>query len=1670
MSTAQLERSVRPSPQAYKESLSGRPKAAPCLLFELGIDQSADHRIIMILSTELARGAKPLVRMEGNNTYLDPPEATSGTSRSADKETKSFAFDKSYWSAGPKDEPGYASQQTLYEDLGRDLLDHSFQGFNTCIFAYGQTGSGKSYSMMGYGSDRGIIPLICEALFERITSLSTDKLSFTVEVSYTEIYQEKVRDLLNPSNKGNLKVREHPSLGPYVEGLSKLAVQSFPDIEALMDEGTKARTVAATNMNETSSRSHAVFTLLLTQRRLDVETGMAGEKVSRISLVDLAGSERANSTGATGTRLKEGALINKSLTTLGRVIAALAAASGGGKHAGEKVPYRDSVLTWLLKDSLGGNSKTAMVAAISPADYEETLSTLRYADQAKKIKNKAVVNEDPNAKLIRELKEELATLRTRMTGASNEATYDPDIPAEQQIVSYRTQAGEIKTITKAELQDQLEQSERLMASVTETWEEKLVRTQEVQKEREQALEALGITIEKNQVGVHTPKKMPHLVNLNEDPLMSECLIYQIKLGKTTVGNLGSEVAADIRLSGSNILAEHCYFESSPDGKVVLHTLPGSLTMVNGRRISVDQPRELRSGFRIILGDFHVFRFNHPEEVRKARDAVHQLRSPLSNDFDNAASKGSPAGTRPESPMSTAEADWSYARREAVVARLNGQNVNLDKLKDEELNRLYADILKVRHSRTASSVTSGDRPDSRMSLLDSVHEGDDDEDEPGEGRSGRPYSGGTWSTGPTSYGDLDESTLTLSRSPDLGDRVQAFKDEYETKLQTMADANVKVEVVTAEKAQMEAKLRSLEAKMIAQKNKYDKKVKRLKSTKSSNEVPSDDDEFDSTPLTPRELRLARNAIQRWRRCQRVRMAEDTFSQAVLVKEANAISRELKKGTTFQFVVIERDIPSSVEGAIVRLAEFEASSDPTLATCHKPCIGVKVLDRRHRMTSIWTLTKLQHRMQLMRNLFKWVDNPEYSQHFAWQDPFYESEAERSNGFSYVGSATVSLAPLSRNLPATNVVQIHSPYTADPMGTCRVRIKPLSIETPDTPSVPLGRGTHPSIAAFVEGSKLSFEVIVDRVIGMSKSDFVAVHLQLSASSFFIKSPGEDDEFVAGDAVNLISSLASEIRLRHTFSVVFTAERLRELSEGYAPISFFAKVTPAHLDKIERWDEARDSSTSSKIANAPSLRGDPENGDVTRRHEDDLIVEQTHDVLAKIEIRELGESGNYESVVVVSSNPLDSGAFFLRQGLQRRIVIHLSHNSGRAWQWKRVAKVSLGDVRMLDARGRVHAATSAADVDLRGLGNPRAGFTSDGVATLNFAAAWDSSVHDSPHLNRSTPSGSRVLVRLHFQVSASNCSEPIPFSMDIGVTVQNRDARGPSKLMNLLGASRLSSSVTNVFSVRLTPCLTKNPTEIWRLNTAEMYVRGEELLANWRPRGLSLIRDYERGWKATIKAADVEAAKAVLAAFELTLPSPVEGRTSKERLAQAVELWQKRFGAVGEISFEREPSSKPSAVIDLAPPPMPSPSLIVTPPRSPRLSGTTTLVPRSEMFSKRGWVALLRDPTSNKWKKYWLVLRRPYLYLYEHSNELDETMVINVSSVRIEQSPEIGQMLEVGDESGMSSSNQRLMSSISCLFLQRQFAFAIFTHQNSYFLSTSSMREMIDWIKIIDPSLAAS
>ncbi|KAK5085493.1 hypothetical protein LTR05_004778 [Lithohypha guttulata] len=361
-------------------------------------------RVRAFLPREIERGAECLIDMDPateTTRLVAPPSSDPANARAQTRkvvEEKTFTFDKSFWSHDMEDEH-YAHQEEVYNCLGEEFLDHNFEGYHTCIFAYGQTGSGKSYTMMGTSDQPGLIPRTCEDLFERIESNESANVSYSVRVSYFEVYNEHVRDLFQPRTDppSYLKIRESPTEGPYVKDLTEIQVKSYSEILKYMRMGDSSRTVASTKMNDTSSRSHAVFTIMLKQIHHDYTTDETTERLARIRLVDLAGSERAKSTEATGQRLREGGNINKSLTTLGRVIAALAdpkATRQGGRGRRDVVPFRDSILTWLLKDSLGGNSKTAMIACIAPSDYDETLSTLRYADQAKRIRLQATVNQD----------------------------------------------------------------------------------------------------------------------------------------------------------------------------------------------------------------------------------------------------------------------------------------------------------------------------------------------------------------------------------------------------------------------------------------------------------------------------------------------------------------------------------------------------------------------------------------------------------------------------------------------------------------------------------------------------------------------------------------------------------------------------------------------------------------------------------------------------------------------------------------------------------------------------------------------------------------------------------------------------------------------------------------------------------------------------------------------------------------------------------------------------------------------------------------------------------------------------------------------------------------------------------------------------------------------------
>ncbi|XP_067101509.1 kinesin-like protein KIF17 [Osmerus mordax] len=321
-----------------------------------------------------------------------------------DEPPKQFTFDGTY----------FIDQTTeqMYNEIAYPLVESVTEGYNGTIFAYGQTGSGKSFTMQGAAEpapQRGVIPRAFEHIFESIQCAENTK--FLVRASYLEIYNEEIRDLLGHDTKQKIELKEHPERGVYVRDLSMHTVHSVGECERIMEQGWRNRSVGYTLMNKDSSRSHSIFTIHLEICTTDA-AGKDHLRAGKLNLVDLAGSERQSKTGATGERLREATKINLSLSALGNVISALV--DGRSKH----IPYRDSKLTRLLQDSLGGNTRTLMVACLSPADnnYEESLSTLRYANRAKSIQNRPRINEDPKDALLREYQEEIKLLRALISG------------------------------------------------------------------------------------------------------------------------------------------------------------------------------------------------------------------------------------------------------------------------------------------------------------------------------------------------------------------------------------------------------------------------------------------------------------------------------------------------------------------------------------------------------------------------------------------------------------------------------------------------------------------------------------------------------------------------------------------------------------------------------------------------------------------------------------------------------------------------------------------------------------------------------------------------------------------------------------------------------------------------------------------------------------------------------------------------------------------------------------------------------------------------------------------------------------------------------------------------------------------------------------------------------
>ncbi|KAG3275691.1 kinesin family member 1A, transcript variant X9 [Ictidomys tridecemlineatus] len=1692
-------------------------------------------------SREMSRDSKCIIQMSGSTTTIVNPKQP--------KETpKSFSFDYSYWSHTSPEDINYASQKQVYRDIGEEMLQHAFEGYNVCIFAYGQTGAGKSYTMMGKQEkdQQGIIPQLCEDLFSRINDTTNDNMSYSVEVSYMEIYCERVRDLLNPKNKGNLRVREHPLLGPYVEDLSKLAVTSYNDIQDLMDSGNKARTVAATNMNETSSRSHAVFNIIFTQKRHDAETDITTEKVSKISLVDLAGSERADSTGAKGTRLKEGANINKSLTTLGKVISALAEMdSGPNKNKKKKktdfIPYRDSVLTWLLRENLGGNSRTAMVAALSPADinYDETLSTLRYADRAKQIRCNAVINEDPNNKLIRELKDEVTRLRDLLYAQGlGDITDTNTVPGGPKYVSdlennnrgraELSQAPDnLSTVTNAlvgmspssslsalssraasvsslherilfapgseEAIERLKETEKIIAELNETWEEKLRRTEAIRMEREALLAEMGVAMREDggTLGVFSPKKTPHLVNLNEDPLMSECLLYYIKDGITRVGREDAERRQDIVLSGHFIKEEHCVFRSDSRGGseavVTLEPCEGADTYVNGKKVT--EPSILRSGNRIIMGKSHVFRFNHPEQARQERERT-------------------PCAETPAEPV-----DWAFAQREL----LEKQGIDMKQEMEQRLQELEDQYRRER----------------------------------------------------------EEATYLLEQQ----------RLDYESKL--------------------EALQKQMDSRYYPEVNEEE-------------EEPEDEVQW-----TERECELALWAFRKWKWYQFTSLRDLLWGNAIFLKEANAISVELKKKVQFQFVLLTDTLYSPLPPDLL---PPEAARDRETRPFPRTIVAVEVQDQKNGATHYWTLEKLRQRLDLMREMYdRAAEVPssvveDCDNVVTGGDPFYD----RFPWFRLVGRAFVYLSNLLYPVPLVHRVAIVS-EKGEVKGFLRVAVQAISAdeEAPD-----YGSGVRQSGTAKISFDDQHFEKFQSEScpgVGMARSGTSQEELRIVEGQGQGADAGPSADEVNNNTCSAVSpegllldspekavldgpldAALDHLRLGSTFTFRVTVLQASSISAEYADIF-------CQFNFIHRHDEAFSTEPLKNTGRGPPLgfyhvqniavevtrsfieyiRSQPIVFEVfghyqqhpfpplckdvlsplrpSRRHFPRVMplskpVPATklstltrpcpgpchckYDLLVYFEICELEANGDYIPAVVDHRGGMPCmGTFLLHQGIQRRITVTLLHETGSHIRWKEVRELVVGRIRNTPETDE-----SLIDPNILSLNILSSGYVhpaQDDRTFYQFEAAWDSSMHNSLLLNRVTPYREKIYMTLSAYIEMESCTQPAVITKDFCMVFYSRDAKLPASrsIRNLFGSGSLRAAegnrVTGVYELSLchvadagSPGMQRRRRRV--LDTSVAYVRGEENLAGWRPRSDSLILDHQWELEKLSLLQEVEKTRHYLLLREklettqrpgpevlspvssedcesrsssgTSSPLSAEGRQSpleapserqRELAVKCLRLLTHTFNReythshvcisaseskLSEMSVTllRDPSMSPLGAATLtpsstcpslvegrygapemrtpqpcsrpaSPEPEPVPEADSKKPLSPARATEADKEPQrllvpdiqeirvSPIVSKKGYLHFL-EPHTAGWAKRFVVVRRPYAYMYNSDKDTVERFVLNLSTAQVEYSEDQQAMLKTPN------------------------TFAVCTEHRGILLQANSDKDMHDWLYAFNPLLAGT
>ncbi|XP_042851844.1 kinesin-like protein KIF1A isoform X4 [Panthera tigris] len=1358
-----------------------------------------------------------------------------------------------------------------------------------------------------------------------------------------------------------------------------------------------------------------------------------------------------------------------------------------------------------------------MVAALSPADinYDETLSTLRYADRAKQIRCNAVINEDPNNKLIRELKDEVTRLRDLLYAQGLGDITDMTntlvgMSPSSSLSALSSRAASVSSLHERmlfapgseEAIERLKETEKIIAELNETWEEKLRRTEAIRMEREALLAEMGVAMREDggTLGVFSPKKTPHLVNLNEDPLMSECLLYYIKDGITRVGREDAERRQDIVLSGHFIKEEHCVFRSDSRGGseavVTLEPCEGADTYVNGKKVT--EPSILRSGNRIIMGKSHVFRFNHPEQARQERERT-------------------PCAETPAEPV-----DWAFAQREL----LEKQGIDMKQEMEQRLQELEDQYRRER----------------------------------------------------------EEATYLLEQQ----------RLDYESKLEALQ--------------------------------------KQMGSRCFSEANEEDEEPEDEVQWTERECELALWAFRKWKWYQFTSLRDLLWGNAIFLKEANAISVELKKKVQFQFVLLTDTLYSPLPPDLL---PPEAAKERETRPFPRTIVAVEVQDQKNGATHYWTLEKLRQRLDLMREMYdRAAEVPssvieDCDNVVTGGDPFYD----RFPWFRLVGRAFVYLSNLLYPVPLVHRVAVVS-EKGEVKGFLRVAVQATSAdeEAPD-----YGSGVRQSGTAKISFDDQHFEKFQSEscpVVGMSRSGTSQEELRIVEGQGQGAEAGPSADEVNNNTCSAVppegllldspekaaldgplDAALDHLRLGSTFTFRVTVLQASSISAEYADIF-------CQFNFIHRHDEAFSTEPLKNTGRGPPLgfyhvqniavevtksfieyiKSQPIVFEVfghyqqhpfpplckdvlsplrpSRRHFPRVMplskpVPATklstlarpcpgpchckYDVLVYFEICELEANGDYIPAVVDHRGGMPCmGTFLLHQGIQRRITVTLLHETGSHIRWKEVRELVVGRIRNTPETDESLIDPNILSLNILSSGyihpaqDDRQFLDSDMPRTFyQFEAAWDSSMHNSLLLNRVTPYREKIYMTLSAYIEMENCTQPAVITKDFCMVFYSRDAKLPASrsIRNLFGSGSLRASesnrVTGVYELSLchvadagSPGMQRRRRRV--LDTSVAYVRGEENLAGWRPRSDSLILDHQWELEKLSLLQEVEKTRHYLLLREKLettqrpgpeAPSPAcsedsgshgpsgpssplsaEGRPApleapnerqRELAVKCLRLLTHTFNReyahghvcvsaseskLSEMSVTllRDPSTSPLGAATLTPSStcpslvegrygaadlrtpqpcsrpaspepepvpeadskkLPSPARAVEADKEP----PRLLVPDiqeirvSPIVSKKGYLHFL-EPHTAGWAKRFVVVRRPYAYMYNSDKDSVERFVLNLSTAQVEYSEDQQAMLKTPN------------------------TFAVCTEHRGILLQANSDKDMHDWLYAFNPLLAGT